>query len=334
MEWYEEYLKNRGEKNYRIGQLHQAMYRDLVDSFDEILTLPKELRESMSKDLPFSPLGLLQEKISKDGTVKVLFETKDKMKVEAVLMRHEKNRNTVCVSSQVGCAAGCIFCCTGKMGLKKNLDHDEIVAQVLYFVKKLKKENDGKVTNIVFMGMGEPFHNYENVMNAVYILNAPKKLAFGSRHITISTSGVVSQIKKFTQEGLQVNLAISLHAPSEKLRSDLMPINDIYSLESLMQSLDEYVEKTGRRIFYEYVMLKDRNDSLESARELGKLLQGKLAHVNLIPFNPGADMSIDGSKERQMREFQKVLTAHGVPSTIRVTLGQDIDGACGQLAAK
>ena len=198
----------------------------------------------------------------------------------------------------------------------------------------MKKEEGAKVTNIVFMGMGEPFHNYENVMNAVYILNDPKKLAFGSRHITISTSGVVSQIKKFTQEGLQVNLAISLHAPNEKLRSSLMPINDTYSLEALMDSLDEYVKKTGRRIFYEYIMLKDKNDSCDCAQELGKLLQGKLAHVNLIPFNPGANEEILGSEEKGIRAFQKVLTDYGVPSTIRVTLGQDIDGACGQLATK
>ena len=331
MEWYAQYLNERGVKKYRTAQVHQAMYRDLCNSFEEIQTLPKELREDMQKQLVFSPLKLLQEKTSKDGTIKALFEIEGGLKVEAVLMRHHNDRNTVCVSSQVGCAVGCTFCCTGKMGLKKNLNPDEIVAQVLYFVKKLNQSSN-KVTNIVFMGMGEPFHNYDNVMKSIYIMNDPKKLAFGSRHITISTSGVVSQIKKFTQEELQVNLAISLHAPNEKIRSSIMPINDIYSLKELMQSLDEYTNKTGRRIFYEYIMLKDTNDSDNDAKELGKLLQGKLAHINLIPFNPGAGESLEGSLEKRIKIFQKILHLYGVPSTIRITLGQDIQGACGQLA--
>ena len=334
MKFYEEYLQDKGEKKYRIDQVHQAVYRDFVDSYESITTLPQKLREDMMHDLPFTPVKLYKERKSKDGTVKVLFETHDGHKVESVLMRHANNRNTVCVSSQVGCAVNCSFCATGKLGLTRNLTADEISYQVLYFMKKLEREEQQRVTNIVFMGMGEPFHNYEEVMAAVRTINDPKKLAIGVRHITISTSGIVSQIERFMKEGMQVNLAISLHAPTEEIRSSIMPINDTYSLESLIDILDEYTEKTKRRIFYEYIMLDGVNDTSECAKELGKLLQGKLAHVNLIPFNPIGIDGMEATSEPTMRKFQKVLMDYGVPSTIRVTLGQDIDGACGQLAAK
>lgn len=334
MKFYEEYLQQRGEKKYRIDQVHQAVYRDLVESFADVTTLPQALREEMVKDLPVSPITLYKERTSADGTVKVLFKTPDGHSIESVLMRHANDRNTVCVSCQVGCAVNCSFCATGKLGLTRNLTADEIVFQVLYFMRKLVKEENQKVKNIVFMGMGEPFHNYDNVLEAIKILNDPKKMAIGIRHITISTSGIVSQIKKFMGEHLQVNLAISLHAPTEKVRSSIMPINNTYSLESLMEVLDAYVAETNRRIFYEYIMLKGTNDTVECAQDLGRLLQGKLAHVNLIPFNPIGIKGMQATTEPEMRKFQKVLMDYGVPSTIRVTLGQDIDGACGQLAAK
>lgn len=334
MKFYEEYLTARGEKKYRIDQVHQAVYRDLVESFEDVTTLPQALREQMAKDLPFSPLKVFNEQKSEDGTVKVLFETQDGKKIESVLMRHNNERNTVCVSCQIGCPVACKFCVTGTLGLTRNLTPDEIVAQILYFVRKLQKEENQKVTNIVFMGMGEPFLNYDNVLESIRMINDPKKLAIGSRHITISTSGIISQIKRFMEEGMQVNLAVSLHAPNQKIRSSIMPINEKYPLEELMTVLKEYIDKTGRRVFYEYIMLKGINDTDECAHELGKLLRRSICHVNLIPFNPGASEDLECSDRSQMRRFQAILMEYGVVSTIRVTLGQDIDGACGQLAAE
>lgn len=332
MYFYEKYLKDLGEKKYRIDQVHQAVYRDFVDSFDKVSTLPKDLRVQMTKDISFSPLEVLSEQVSKkDGTLKVLFKTEDDNKIESVLMRHVRDRNTVCISSQVGCAMNCTFCSTGKMGFTRNLTGDEMIAQVLYFCRKMSVSGS-RVTNVVFMGMGEPLNNYENVMSAIDVINDDLKIAIGSRHITISTCGIVGKIKTFLKEKRQINLAISLHAPNDKLRSRLMPVNNTSPIGELMKVLDEYVKVTNRRIFYEYVMLEGVNDNLECAQELGRLLQGKLAHVNLIPFNSSNKNEYKCSSEESMREFQKILLSYGVVSTVRVSLGAEIDGACGQLA--
>ncbi len=330
-----EYLANIGEKKYRITQIEKALYKEFVHNFDEITTLPKDLREKLKQEFPFSSLKIKLEKASKNKqTEKVIFETKDDYQVESVLMRHLTGRITLCVSCQVGCPNKCLFCATGKLGLTRDLKTEEIIDQYLYFARKLKKEGK-RINNIVFMGMGEPFLNYENVLHAVEILNNPHKIGLGFRHITISTCGIIPGIRKFMAEGIQVNLAISLHAPNDKLRTELMPINKAYPLIELMETLDKYIKKTSRRIFYEYIMLKGKNDSAKEAQELGKLLQGKLAHVNLIPYNPiDTDDPLQQSEEAEIRKFQKVLQKYGVPSTVRASLGDDIDAACGQLIAK
>ncbi len=330
-----EYLENIGEKKYRITQIEKALYKEFVQNFDEITTLSKDLREKLKEEFPFSSLTVkIEKKSSNDQTEKVIFETHDKHQVEAVLMRHLTGRITLCVSCQVGCPNKCLFCATGKLGLKRDLKTKEIIDQYLHFARKLKKE-DKKINNIVFMGMGEPFLNYDNVLHAVEILNNPNKIGLGFRHITISTCGIIPGLQKFMKEGIQVNLAISLHAPNDELRTKLMPINKAYPLADLMDVLDQYVKKTGRRLFYEYIMLKGMNDSPKEAQELGKLLQGKLAHINLIAYNP-IDTSdpLQKTSETDIRRFQRTLDKYGVPSTVRASLGDDIDAACGQLVGK
>ncbi len=335
MKFYEEYLLNKWEKQYRVNQVHQAVYKDLVSSFEEITTLSKKLRDELSNNLSFSPLKVLQEKTSKeDGTVKVLFETHDKHKIESVLMRHLYDRNTVCISSQVGCPMGCKFCATGKLGIIRNLTSDEIVAQVLYFKRKLKHEENKTITNVVYMWMGEPLINYNEFIESVRTINNPKKVEIWIRHITVSTCGIIPGIEKLMEEGLQINLAISLHAPTNELRSKLMPVNNQYPIEELIPVLKKYSQKSTRKIFYEYVMLKWVNDSSKCAKELGDLLQGSLSHVNLIPFNSWGNNEFQCSSRNKMHIFQKILLEYGVVSTIRVSLGQDIDGACWQLAWK
>lgn len=330
-----EYLESIGEKKYRIVQIEKAIYQEFVENFDEITTLSKDLREQLKAEFPFNSLKIKLHKISSNQqTEKVIFQTHDNLEIEAVLMRHLTGRITLCVSSQIGCPNKCVFCATGKLGLKRDLETKEIIEQYLYFARKLKKENL-KINNIVFMGMGEPFLNYENVLHAVQILNNPHKIGLGFRHITISTCGIIPGIKRFMDEGIQVNLAISLHAPNDELRTHLMPINKAYPLEELMQILDIYVKKTHRRIFYEYIMLENQNDSEKEAKQLAHLLKGRLAHVNLIPYNP-IDTSdpLKKTPKSKIRQFQDILSMYGVVSTVRASLGDDIDAACGQLIAK
>lgn len=334
MNFYKEYLESIGEKKFRIKQIDQAIYKDLVSSWDEITTLPKNLREKL-ETLPFSPLKKISEKTSQsDWTVKVLFKTKDWLKTESVLMRHKDERNTVCVSCQVWCAQWCIFCATWKLWLKRNLTSDEIIEQILYFQRKLNKEEKQKVTNIVYMWMWEPFHNYEEVLDSIKQIHEQKKLWLWARHITVSTSWVVPKIKEFMQEDLQLNLAISIHAWTDETRSKIMPVNMLYPLKDLVWILKEYSDKTWRKIFYEYVMLKWINDDTKEAEELSKLIKWQVAHVNIIPYNPWADDGIECSSKTKMKELQEIFKKYWIPSTIRVSLGQDIDGACGQLAAK
>lgn len=328
------FLTERGHKPYRMGQIYQAVFQNLVADFDGITTLPEELREELRANFRlFSLAEWKTQKSSVDATTKALFKTHDGRFIESVLMRHLSGRNTVCVSSQVGCPLACTFCATGKLGFHRNLESHEIVDQILFFERLLAPEGQ-EVRNVVFMGMGEPMLNYVNVIGAIKMLNDPKKLAKGARHITISTSGLIPGIDKLTEEGIQVKLAISLHAPNDELRSQLMPINRRYHLADLMKSLDNYVEKTNKRIFYEYVMLRNVNDKDEHAHELGALLKDRLAHVNLIPWNAVKGSPYEMTPREVIRSFQTILETYGVPSTVRVTLGLDIDAACGQLAEK
>lgn len=316
-----------GEPAFRKKQVKQLVFCDLIDNWGEATTLPVELRDQLAKNYS---LDIKTEVfVAKDGrSAKVLITLADGLKIESVLMRHEK-RNSVCVSSQVGCALGCSFCATGKIGFKRNLTADEIVAQVLFWSRYLKKE-DQAVNNVVFMGMGEPFLNYDNVLAAIKILNDPKGLAIGSRHISISTAGIVEGIKRLSEESLQVNLAVSLHAPTDKLRSRLMPVNKKYSIKQVLAAVDDYIVKTRRKVMVEYIMIKGVNDSEEQARQLVKILKRHLIFVNLIVFNPTS--TFKPSAAGQIEKFKNILETAGIQALQRYRFGGEIKAACGQLA--
>lgn len=325
-------LKENGIPGFRASQIIHAACQEGIKSYSAMSTLPKSIKEILEKEVPFTSIEPVRVMTSRDGcTQKVLFHLKDGLKIEAVLMKFKDGRHSVCVSSQAGCQLGCKFCATGTMKFGRDLKDEEISDQILYFAQQLHEEKK-HVTNIVFMGMGEPFMNYDNVMKAVRTMNDPKGLNIGARHITLSTSGICEGIEKLTDEPLQVNLAISLHAPNQELRQKIMPIARKYSLEQLMDAIKKYLDKTNRRISYEYVMLKGINDSPKEAKELAKLIKGQLCHVNLIPYNATDIKGIEGSMRSNIEEFCDILLAAGIAATIRVTMGQDIAAACGQLA--
>lgn len=315
---------------YRLKQVNKAVFCDLIESWEEAQVLPKELRERLSVEVHIIIKGeLLEAKDSKSA--KALIKLEDGQHVEAVLMRHEGGRNTVCVSSQIGCPLACAFCATGKLGFKRDLKYYEMVEQVLFFARFLKQYGE-KVTNIVFMGMGEPFLNYDNVMEAVKILNDKDGFNLGIRKISISTSGITEGIRKLAEEGLAVNLAISLHAPNDELRQKLMPIGKKYTIKDILDAVDYYIEKTNRRVMFEYIMIDGINDSDELARDLAKLLRGGLWFVNLIPYNE-TDM-FTGSSDSRIAKFKNILMENGIQAIQRYRFGADIDAACGQLARK
>ena len=319
----------KGEPAYRLKQVKKAVFQDLIDDWNKITTLPLSLRKILNKENPLSINGELF--FSKDQkTAKALITLNDGLKIESVLMRH-KERNTVCVSSQVGCSLGCLFCATGKMGFKRNLEDFEIVEQVLFFARYLK-ELKARVTNVVFMGMGEPFLNYENVLEAIKILNDKEGFNLGARKFSISTAGIIEGIEKLAEEKLEVNLAISLHAPDDKLRSQLMPIGKKYNIKKTLEAVDDYIEKTNRKVMFEYLMIKDVNDSNDLAKKLIKLMKRRLYLVNLISYNPTADFK-PSSKER-IQKFKSILEKAGVYVTERYRFGREIKAACGQLAGK
>ena len=338
-----ELVTSIGQPRYRARQVMRWLYRG-VRSFDEMTDLPKPLRTALAERVAASSLKPSRSTRSSDGvTTKVLFRLADGALVESVHMRHagakNKVRTTICVSSQAGCAYGCAFCATGQGGYGRNLTSGEILEQILFFLREDEGQTDAlplpansrPVTNIVFMGMGEPFANYDNVMQSLRALNAPWGLGLGARHMTVSTVGLVPQIHQFTAEPLQIGLAISLHAPNDELRDSIMPVNRKYSLAELMPACREYVAATGRRITFEYVLLAGVNDSDEQARELARLLRGLLCHVNLIPMNPTASSLFARPSGERMRAFAEVLDLAGIPVTLRDTQGGDIQAACGQL---
>src|SRR5579872_2767510 len=317
-------------KNYRLEQIYRAATKDLASSFAEMTVLPSELRRSLAEKLRLSSLEPLQDITSGDGqTTKFLFGLSGGSEVEAVLMRHHGDRTTACISSQAGCALRCDFCATGQGGFFRNMTATEIFDQALAVARRARAEGRS-LTNLVFMGMGEPFLNYDAVMDAVALLNDPQGFNLGARRITISTAGVVPGIERFSAEGVQVNLAISLHAADDELRTRLMPINKKWPIATLMRAVHDYVATSHRKVFYEYLMLAGVNDSLHDARRLADLLGGPLHHVNLIPYN-ATDAPYQRSPSVQMRRFQALLRERGVPSTIRHTMGDDIAAACGQL---
>lgn len=322
-----------GEPSYRAGQLWEGLYKQLWDTPDQFTIFPKSLRQKLGTEFSFRSLTTETEHTSTDGnTQKTLFQLPDEQTIEAVLMRYER-RLTICISTQAGCAMGCVFCATGQMGFRRNLSSGEIVEQVLYFARLLKEEGT-RPTNIVVMGMGEPFHNYEATMDAVDRLNTPEGFNFGARRFTISTVGQVPMIRKFTAERRQVNLAVSLHAADDKLRNSLIPINRKYPLDELIEACREYVQKTGRRITFEWALIQDVNDTPEQARLLGEKIRGLLCHVNIIPLNVTGEYSGQPTTYERANAFKKVLTSLGIPCTIRVRRGIEIQAGCGQLASK
>jgi len=318
------------QQAYRLRQIKRALYVDLVEDWQYVTTLPKNLRELLARSCPLDIHADVQ--ISGDNfTVKALMHLIDGKRIETVLMRHEDGRRTVCVSSQVGCPLGCTFCATGRGGFSRNLTIDEIVEQVLFWNRYLKPSAE-KVTNVVFMGMGEPLLNYSNVLSAIRTLNDPDGFGIGARRISISTSGIAPKIRKLANELLQVNLALSLHAPNDCIRSQLMPINKQFPLKQVMSAVSDYVTKTNRQVMFEYLMIRGVNDADEQARELAVLVDHPLYFINLIPYNPTG--AYQPSSSATIRRFKQILLRAGRHVTQRYGFGQDIAAACGQLAAK
>ena len=331
--WFEE----NGEKKFRATQVWEWLYEKRVMSFEEMTNLSKALIAKLNEHFEICPLNQVVVQESSDGTVKYLFQLPDKHMIETVLMRQDYGMS-VCVTTQVGCNIGCTFCASGLLKKQRDLTAGEIMAQIMLVQHYFDERELGeRVSHIVVMGIGEPFDNYENVTKFLRIVNDPKGMAIGARHITVSTSGIVPKIKEFADNGLQVNLAISLHAPNDELRTSIMRINRSFPLAKLMEAVDFYLEKTNRRITFEYIMLSGVNDRVHHAQELADLLKDKkkLAYVNLIPYNPVSehDQYSRSSKEDVLR-FYDTLKKNGVNCVIRKEHGTDIDAACGQLRSK
>lgn len=326
-------LREWGFPGYRIQQLWQGLYIQLWDTPEQFTTLPTNLRNQIFETYRISGLVPIDQIISQDKqTTKILFELQDGKSIETVLMKYDKRR-TLCISTQAGCAMGCTFCATGQMGFSRNLTQGEIVEQVLYFARVLKMEGDA-VSNIVFMGMGEPFHNYNAVMSAIDTLNHKQGFNLGSRRFTISTVGLVPAIGRFTQENSQVNLAISLHAATDELRNSMLPVNKRYPIRQLIAACKNYTDTTKRRITFEWALIQEINDTPEQAWQLVELLKGITAHVNVIPLNPTSGFHGARSQKERILQFTKILEDSGIPCTIRIRRGIEIQAGCGQLSSK
>lgn len=333
IEQLREYFRSIGEPAYRADQLWTAIYTQLSSHPDDITSLSKVLRARLQQEVVFSHLVTLDRLVSTDGeTVKTLFRLPAGEKIETVLMHYDE-RETLCISSQAGCAMGCVFCATGQMGFHRNLSAGEIVEQVVHYACELAKSNR-KVTNVVVMGMGEPFHNYEAVMTAIKRLNDPKCMNMGARRFTISTVGIIPIIRQFTTEKSQVNLAVSLHAANNALRNTLIPANRKYPLQELIPACRDYTEKTGRRISFEWALINDVNDRAADALELANLIKGMICHVNIIPLNPTPIYPGMATTAERAQEFKEIVGNAGIPCTIRLRRGIDIQAGCGQLAAR
>ncbi len=328
----EEMLAEYGQKPYRAKQIFSWLYRKRVTTFDEMSDLPASLIEKLKERFEIMPLHEIQRQTSKDGTIKFLAQLRDGSSVELVLM-HFHFGDSLCVTSQVGCNMGCTFCASGLLKKQRDLTAGEIVGEVMFVQKQLDEEGR-RVDNIVVMGTGEPFDNYDHVLNFCNIVNSDLGLAIGARHITISTCGIVPRIEQFAKEHYQYNLAISLHAPTDELRRRLMPIDQAYPLDVLMKALRHYSEENHRRLTFEYILLDGVNDSDEMAITLANLVRGMNAYVNLIPYNQVDENGYVGVNEKQALHFYDVLMKHGVKATLRQKHGDDIDAACGQLRAK
>lgn len=332
LEELKNWLKENDEKAFRAEQIFDWLYKKRITAFDEMSNLSKTLRDKLADAFSLTTLNTIIQQTSTDGTIKFLFELHDGYSIETVLMRHEYG-NSVCVTTQVGCRIGCTFCASTLGGLKRHLEAGEIVAQVVKVQQALDETNE-RVSSVVIMGIGEPFDNYDNMLSFLKIINHDQGLNIGARHITVSTSGIIPKIYQFADENTQINFAISLHAPNTELRTRLMPINKAYSLPDLIKAVRYYIDKTGRRVSFEYGLFGGVNDQVEHAEELAGLLKGIKCHVNLIPVNYVPERNYVRTPRDQIFEFEKTLKKHGVNVTIRREHGHDIDAACGQLRAK
>lgn len=329
----EKLLTDRGQKRFRATQLYIWMYQKLATTFDEMSDVSKAFREELNRDFTLALPKIYRKQESEDGTIKLLLELEDGSKIETAMLPYNYG-SAICVTSQVGCNMACSFCASGLLKKQRNLEVHEMVGQVMV-MNSLLLEKGKHITHIVVMGTGEPFDNYDNVMDFVRIVNHPKSLAIGARHITISTCGLVDGIKKYAHEGLQTNLAISLHAPNDELRNKLMPVNKVYPLAKLFEAIEYYESVASRRVTFEYILLKGVNDSLECAEQLAKLINNASTYiVNLIPYNPVDENSYQRSDDESVHKFFSYLKRKHINVTIRKEFGNDIDAACGQLRAK
>ncbi len=323
-------LEEKEHKNYRSDQILRGLYHQLYSVWNEFTTLPEHLREELDREFSIRTIRPAERLFSTDQlSEKTLFELEDGNIIETVLL-HSDDRNTLCISTQVGCAVNCAFCATGGLGFRRNLTVGEIIEQVIFAIENLEKREQ-TLTNIVFMGMGEPFLNYENTIEAIRRINDPKGLNIGARRITVSTIGIAEKITAFAQEGLQVNLAVSLHASNDHLRNLLIPVSKRYPLNDLIQACEYYFKLTRRRITFEYVMIKCVNDSSEDALQLSYLLRDLTCHVNLIPLNPTDRFSGISPDQPVIEDFGKILINQGIPVSVRQSLGGEIKAGCGQL---
>ncbi len=322
-------MENIGEKPYRAEQIFKWIYKENVTSFDEMTDLSLNLREKLKENYTLGIFKILKKQVASDGTIKYLFDVLDGNAIETVLMKYHHGYS-LCVSSQIGCKMGCKFCASTGIAFIRNLSSGEIVEELL----AVQRDENIKISNVVFMGIGEPMDNYENVVNSIRIINNPKGINIGARHISISTSGLVPMIYRLAEENIQCTLSISLHATTDEKRSSMMPVNNRYNIEELMKACKDYIAKTNRRISFEYALAKDNNDNLEDAKKLVELLKGMLCHVNLIPINKIENGNYTKSSNENILKFRDYLNDHKIVATVRRELGSDIDAACGQLRRK
>jgi 23S rRNA (adenine2503-C2)-methyltransferase len=327
----EQHISNWGESKFHATQIRQGVYQNLFNNWDQFTMLSKSLRGLLHETYSIDNFRIINRTSSNDQTTqKYLFHLADEMPIESVLM-YSQNRITVCISTQSGCSIGCKFCATGKMGLKRNLTSGEIIEQVVFF-QRLLNEQGKIITNLVFMGMGEPFMNFDNLINSLKVINSSDGLQIGARHITVSTIGIIPKIRDFANYFPQINLAVSLHAPENLLRNELVPVNKIFPLENLISVCRDYIKETNRRISFEYVLLNEVNDTEMHAKDLARLLNRLLCHVNLISYNPVSGIDFLPSTRKRMNIFSQILKLKGIPTTIRQSEGKEINAGCGQLA--
>ena len=329
LEEIKEMVVGLGQPSFRAEQIFQWLYKKGVDDFFQMTDIPQDMRNYLSKNFSVDFLKLVEKFVSQDGTKKFLFRLSDGNYIESVMIPEEE-RITVCVSTQVGCKFGCVFCASGKIGFIRNLDVSEILGQILF----IKFKENVRISNIVFMGMGEPFDNYDSVLKAIKIINEKNGLNIGARKITVSTAGIVPCIKKFSDFGKQVRLSISLHAPDDRTRSLLMPINNKYSVSELLNACKYYISHTGRRITFEYILIEDVNDTEKHLFQLIKIVKGLDADINVIPFSPVEGINFRCPDMEKISWFVAELKRHSIRATVRYSRGKDIKAACGQLAGR